>query len=255
MNPVTFERDHTIGIVRLNRPESLNAINGELLTTLHDVLDEAMSDSAIHAVVLTGNGRAFCAGDDLKDFSRQAATHQSIEEHVERIQLITCDLMFSDTPVIGAMHGYAVGGGFEWMLNCDVVVAAESLVAFFPEMKWGQFVTGGVSHLLTQSVGYQRAMELWLLGERQSAERLLQLGLVNRVVPDDAMLPAALAIARTVAGQSTNSVRRLKRLLNRELSEQLARSLMLEKEAAIDAFGDPDAASRAQQFTKTHNTP
>ncbi|MFM0229633.1 enoyl-CoA hydratase/isomerase family protein [Paraburkholderia sediminicola] len=255
MTQATLERDDAIGIVRLNRPESLNAINGELLTALHDVLDEAMGDPSIRVVVLTGNGRAFCAGDDLKDFSRQSATRQSIEEHIERIQLITCDLMFCDKPVIGAVHGYAVGGGFEWMLNCDIVVASESLVAFFPEMKWGQFVTGGISHLLTQSVGYQRAMELWLLGERQSAERLLQLGLVNRVVPDDAMLPAALAIARAVAGQSTNSVRRLKRLANRELSEQLARSLMLEKEAAIDAFSDPDAASRARGFTTAHNAP
>ena len=249
MNLVTLERDHAVGIVTLNRPESLNAINGELLTCFHDVLMDAMNDPDLRALVLTGNGRAFCAGDDLKDFTRQSASHSNIVEHIERIQQITTDLMFGDKPVVGAVHGYAVGGGFEWMLNCDLAVAADDLVAFFPETKWGQFVTGGISHLLTQSVGYQRAMELWLLGERQTADRLLQLGLVNRVVPGEKLIETALGLARAIAEQSEFSVSRLKRLVNRELSIQLTRSMALESQAAIEAFSRPDAAMRASQFS------
>ncbi len=87
--------------------------------------------------------------------------------------------MFGPKLVIGAVHGYAVGGGLEWLLNCDLVVAADDLVAFFPEMQLGHFVTGGVTHLLPQAVGHQRAMELFVLGERQDAQALHRLGLVN----------------------------------------------------------------------------
>jgi enoyl-CoA hydratase/carnithine racemase len=99
--------------------------------------------------------------------------------------------------VIGAVHGYAVGGGFEWVLNCDMVVAADSLVCFFPEMALGHFVTGGVTHLLPQALGHQRTMELIVLGERQSAQRLHALGLVNRVVGAEVMLQEAVHLAQT----------------------------------------------------------
>jgi enoyl-CoA hydratase/carnithine racemase len=143
-----------------------------------------------------------------------------------------------------------VGGGFEWLLNCDLAVASDELVCFFPEMEWGQFVTGGVTHLLPQSVGHQRAMELWLLGERQSARRLLEMGLINRVVKRDALRETALDLATQVAQRSALSVSRLKRLLTRELSHELARSLDLELDATIETFGSAEAAQRVQAFAK-----
>jgi len=96
--------------------------------------------------------------------------------------------VFGPKLVVGAAHGYAVGGGFEWALNCDLVVAADDLVAFSPEMALGHFVTGGVTHLLPLALGYQRTMELIVLGERQDARALLRLGLVNRVVSAEAMI-------------------------------------------------------------------
>jgi enoyl-CoA hydratase/carnithine racemase len=141
-----------------------------------------------------------------------------------------------------------VGGGFEWLLNCDMVVASDDLVCFFPEMEWGQFVTGGVTHLLPQTVGYQRAMELWMLGERQNAQALLSMGLVNRVVARDAVLDTALEIASRIAQRSATSVSRLKRLVHAELSDALVRSLELETAATIEAFALPDAAQRVKAF-------
>ena len=156
--------------------------------------------------------------------------------------------MFNGKPVIGALHGYAVGGGFEWLLNCDLVVAADDLVAFFPEMEWGQFVTGGVTYLLPHAVGHQRAMELRLLGERQSAQTLQSMGLVNRVVPRAALLDTALTLAARIAEKSHTSIARLKRLVTAELSDTLSRSLELEFAATIDAFADPDAAERVKAF-------
>lgn len=248
MSYAKVEKSGAVSTVVLNRPERLNAISGELLDDLHGALVEVNSDETCKVVVFTGAGRAFCAGDDLKEFGKQTESDASIRSHVERIQQITRDLMFNGKPVVGAVHGFAVGGGFEWLLNCDLVVASDDLVCFFPEMEWGQFVTGGVTQLLPQSVGYQRAMELWLLGERQSAQQLYSLGLVNRVVERERVLETALELATRVSERSAFSVSRLKRLLTTELSTDLSRSLELEQSATVAAFATPEAARRVQAF-------
>ncbi|WP_244831375.1 enoyl-CoA hydratase/isomerase family protein [Caballeronia sp. TF1N1] len=248
MSDVTLHMEGPVAIVTLNRPERMNAIGGALLDDLHDALQGARGDTSCRVIVLTGAGRAFCAGDDLKEFDAQSKSDESIRSHIGRIQRITRDLMFGAKPVVGAVHGYAVGGGFEWMLNCDIVVASDDLVCFFPEMEWGQFVTGGVTHLLPQAIGHQRAMELWLLGERQSAQTLLSMGLVNRVVPRDAVLETALELAARIAQRSSTSVSKLKKLVTSDLSGLLARSLELESAVTIEAFALPDAAERVKAF-------
>lgn len=250
MNYVTIVGHGAVSVVTLNRPERLNAISGDLLEDFHHALKQVNDDATVHAIVIAGEGRAFCAGDDLKEFDQQTESDASIRSHIDRIQRITRDLMFNDKPVIGAIHGFAVGGGFEWLLNCDLVVAADDLVCFFPEMAWGQFVTGGVTWLLPQAVGYQRAMELWLLGERHSAQQLHAMGIVNRVVTRELLVDTAIDLAQRVAGLSRLSVSKLKRLVNRDLSTTLAHSLDLEAEATIDAFRNPDAAQRVSAFAK-----
>ena len=254
MSFATITSHGAVSVVALNRPERLNAISGALLEDFHGAIEQLNQDCATYVIVITGEGRAFCAGDDLKEFDRQTESDASIKLHIDRIQRITRDLMFNDKPVIGAIHGFAVGGGFEWLLNCDLVVAADDLVCFFPEMEWGQFVTGGVTQLLPQVVGYQRAMELWLLGERQTAQRLLELGLVNRVVGRAEVLSVALEIARQIACRSRSSVSRLKRLVNRDLSDALGKSLELEAQATIEAFKNPDAAQRVRAFLTRKST-
>jgi enoyl-CoA hydratase/carnithine racemase len=243
---VLVARRGPVAIVTLNRPHRLNAISGSLLVALHGALAALADAPDVRCIVLHGAGRAFCAGDDLREFAEQSRDRASAEAHVGGIQQITRDLMAGRVPVIGAVHGYAVGGGFEWLLNCDLVVAASDLVAFFPEMGIGQFVTGGVTWLLPRGVGHQRAMELLLLGERQSAARLAELGLVNRVVAPEALLPAALALADEVAARSAFSVGRLKRTLH-ELSA-IDRALELEQVATIEAFLRDEAAEGAVRF-------
>lgn len=248
MTFATLTSQGPVSLVTLNRPERLNAIGGNLLADLHAALTQAQSDPNTGSIVLTGAGRAFCAGDDLKEFNQQAATPAAIEEQCERIQQITRDIMFGPKLVIGAVHGYAVGGGFEWVLNCDMVVAADNLVCFFPEMALGHFVTGGVTHLLPQVLGHQRTMELIVLGERQSAQALLQLGLVNRVVPQEEMLATAMALANQVATRSGHATSRLKRLLTTQLQSQLGIALDLEKQAAMACFANADTARRVHEF-------
>jgi enoyl-CoA hydratase/carnithine racemase len=243
---VLTRREEAIAVVTLNRPHRLNAISGSLLQAFHAALVAVAADPEVRCVVLHGAGRAFCAGDDLKEFADQARDRASAEAHIGAIQQITRDLMAGDVPVIAAAHGYAVGGGFEWLLNCDLVLASSDLVAFFPEMAIGQFVTGGVTWLLPRHVGHQRAMELLLLGERQTAARLFELGIVNRVVAPDALLEAALAVARQVAAQSKFSVARLRRTVW-ELA-RVEQAMALEQAATVEAFLRDEAAQGAGRF-------
>jgi enoyl-CoA hydratase/carnithine racemase len=250
MSYATLNTDGPVSIVTLNRPERLNAIGAELLADLHTALVRAQTEPNTRAIVLTGAGRAFCAGDDLKEFGEQSQSPASISETCDNIQRITRDIMFGPKLVIGAIHGYAVGGGFEWVLNCDMVVAADNLICFFPEMALGHFVTGGVTHLLPQMLGYQRAMELMVLGERHDAGALQRLGIVNRVVTVADLLPAALALGNQVASRSMLATSQLKRVITSQLSPQLASALELERQAAMACFASADTAQRIQAFAE-----
>jgi enoyl-CoA hydratase/carnithine racemase len=249
MKYATLNSVGPVSVVTLNRPERLNALGSELLRDFHEAMVSAQADTQTRVILLTGAGRAFCAGDDLKEFEEQTTSPEAIASICNDIQQITRDIMFGNKLVVGAIHGYAVGGGFEWMLNCDLVVAAEDLVCFFPEMQLGHFVTGGVTHLLPQTIGYQRAMELVVLGDRVDASRLHQLGLVNRVVPKEKLLETAMAMANAVASRSAFSTGLLKKTLTSQLSPFLSSALELERQAAMSCFGNADTAERIQNFT------
>ena len=255
MSFVVLERRGPVGIVTLSRPERLNAMSRALTRDAEAAFRQANTDPEIAVIVFTGAGRAFCAGDDLKEFGEQSASPAAIRDHVEGIQAVTRAMMLSDKVVVGAIHGYAVGGGFEWLCNCDMVVAAEDLVAFFPEMDWAQFVTGAVTSLLPQAIGYQRAMRLMVLGERHTARDLEALGLVGWVVPREAMLPKALEIAGQVATKSRFSVGQLKRLLVEGLDDRLERALRLEARITEAAFERGEAAERVRKFTERKRPP
>src|SRR5687767_8471372 len=131
--------------ISLNRPHRLNAIVPELLEHLIAAVDQANRDAKVGAIVLTGEGRAFCAGDDLKEFKAQAENETATTAYIERIQDITRALMLGERPVVGAIRGWAAGGGLEWVINCDFAVAAQGTRFFFPEIGLGVFVTGGVT--------------------------------------------------------------------------------------------------------------
>lgn len=251
MSVVSHRPDGPVSIVTLDRPERLNAISSALLVDLHAALLEAQAEPSTRVIVFAGAGRAFCAGIDLKDFDAQAATPQTMAEHTQSIQQITRDLMFGDKFVIAAAQGYAVGGGFEWLLNCDLVVAADDLVAFFPEMALGHFVTGGVTALLPQRLGHLRAVELLVLGERHDAQALHRLGLVNRVVPAAELMPKVLALANTVASRSAVAMARLKQALTAPLGDRLNAALDTETRAAAECFGDADTGARVRAFAKS----
>ena len=136
-------------------------------------------------------------------------------------------------PVIGAINGWAVGGGFEWAINCDFPIWAESARAFFPELKWGMFVTGGVTSLLPALAGLQNAREMMFLGERYDAKTLLEKGVAWRVVPDADLMTEAQAVAHKLLAQSQRSVRAMKRALNQVALVDLRRAIEIEPSVAV----------------------
>lgn len=234
--------------ISLNRPARLNAIVPELLDDLVEALTEADRDEAVRAVVLTGEGRAFCSGDDLKEFSSQATDHDGTTAYVERIQDVTRAMVLGDTPVVGAIRGWAVGGGLEWVINCDFAIAAEGTRFFFPEVSWGLFVTGGVTEILPRLVGLQRARDMILFGEKFDAGQALDWGLLREVVADTDLLPRATALAKRIAALPTGPVRDLKRIFTRRHGAGLEVAMAAETAATVRGFLDPETAGRIASF-------
>ena len=243
-----LHRDGAVSVVTLNRPERLNAIGLPLLTDLHAALQAAQQDAGTRAIVLTGAGRAFCAGADLKDGAGEGTAADLGARMADAFQRITRAIVGGPKLVVGAVHGYAVGGGLEWLLNCDLVVAADDLVAFFPEMQLGHFVTGGVTHLLPQAVGHQRTMELLVLGERLSAERLHALGLVNRLSNPGDALGTALQLAQRLNQRAPNVLASIKELVSDAPHQPLSTHLNSERDHFVKNLHHANAGEGIAAF-------
>lgn len=244
---VTYRLDDAVATIALNRPERLNAINAALLRDLKAALDAANADEKVRAILLTGHGRAFCAGDDLKEFDEQAAERSATRAYVESIQNITRALVLNEKVVVGAVRGWAVGGGLEWTINCDFAVVAEDARFFFPETSLGVFVTGAVTALLPGMIGLQRARRLILLGERFTAGEAEALGFDWEIVPEPELDTRARALAERVAALPQGSVGRLKRALAMSPYGGLEAAMAFETSATVDGFLDPESSERARR--------
>ena len=244
---VLYEVRDAIATVTLNRPERLNAINPELLADLLKALREANADPAVHVIVLGGAGRAFCAGDDLKEFDSQVGTPAQTRAYIEKIQDVTRALCLNRKMVVGAIHGWAVGGGLEWTINCDFVVMADDAQFFFPEISLGIFVTGGVTRLLPQQIGTARARRMILLGERYSAEDVPALGFDWQIVAPDEVTAQARALALRIATLPQGPVRDLKQALRESAGSDLEGAMAIETEATLRGFLDPESTQRARE--------
>ena len=232
--------------VSLNRPGSLNAMNRALIDDLARAVDDANACPDTGAIVLTGEGRAFCAGDDRREHVHPE-TEAEARDHVEAIQSVTRALVLGEKPVVGAINGWAVGGGFEWALNCDFPIWAESARAFFPEVSLNVFVTGAVTTILPAIVGPLKAREMLYLGERYSAADLLACGVAWKVVPDADLMAEAQATAARLAALPPLSTRAMKRVLT-QAGGSIERALALETEATIACFLDPETTRRMTDF-------
>jgi enoyl-CoA hydratase/carnithine racemase len=241
---ITAEGVRTIS---LNRPSAMNAMNRLLIDEVSVAFDDANRDQDTRAIIFTGEGRAFCAGDD-----RHEHVHPETEEEaravVDAIQRATVSIVMGAKPVVGAINGWAVGGGFEWAINCDFPIWAESAKAFFPEVSLNLFVTGAVTSILPSIVGPIKAREMLFLGNRYSAAELRDIGVAWKVVPDDELLREAEVIASQLAALPTLSTRAMKRVLNQAIAGGLQQALNLETEATVAGFLDPETTRLLKDF-------
>jgi 2-(1,2-epoxy-1,2-dihydrophenyl)acetyl-CoA isomerase len=227
---VEYELAEAVAQIYLNRPHRLNAVVPELAAGLVAAFARAGQDGA-RAIVLAGRGRAFCSGHDLKE-PLPPETVLATRLRVEQIQEVTRAIRRFPGPVIAAVHGYALGAGCEFALGCDLVVAAEDAQFGFPEVSVGLSVTGGISRLLPLLVGPVRAKELVLLGDRFSAARALELGLVNVVAPAGQHEQAAAEMAARLRDQPALSLALAKQALDRGAECALEEAMAAEVDAA-----------------------
>ncbi len=245
---VLTEVTNGVCTLTLNRPQRLNAINADLIADLCRELAAAHADADVGAVVLRGARRAFSAGDDLREFPDQSLSEAVARGYLEALQEVTRLIVFGEKVVVGAVHGWAVGGGLEWAIDCDLLMMAEGTRCFFPEVRLGMNVTGGVTALLPRIVGLQRARGLILLGEQFDAAEARAMGLAWRVVAGDSLFDEAQAVAERIAALPARAVRDLKRVLNRACHVGVEEAIGLETEATVRAFVDPDTAARVAEF-------
>ena len=244
-NTVVVTHKDGIAEVILSRPHRLNAINDELLVDFTSALEALNSNDEVGVIILRGAGKAFCAGDDLKESHTQEMSEVEIRQYLEDIQEITRLLMQSEKVVIGAIHGWAAGGGFEWLLNCDFAILAENTRCFFPEVGLGIFVTGGISSILPNLVGLPKAKELILLGEKIDAQTAFKLGIAWKVVAEDALLDEAYALANRLMAMPHRARGKAKLALNKAPFLPMEQAMQLETSVTTEGFMDPETAARA----------
>ncbi|MBS1877974.1 MAG: enoyl-CoA hydratase/isomerase family protein [Actinobacteria bacterium] len=244
---VLFALDGPVATITLNRPQRLNALDDELLRTLVGRLRGCAGGEA-RVVILRGAGRSFCSGYDLKEAPRPASEDLAeARRSAELTQEVTRALRSLPLPVIAVVHGYAIGGGAEIALSCDLLLAAEDAVFGFPESAVGLSVTNGLSRSLPQLVGPMVARELVMVGERFDGRRAAELGLANRAVPGERLEAEAAAMAATLARRAPLSLAALKRLLDRSPGLDLEQALEAEvaEAAALEASADADEGKQA----------
>jgi enoyl-CoA hydratase/carnithine racemase len=246
MSVVLYKVADQIATITLNRPHRLNAMTEELVDEFGLALERALRDENARAILLTGAGRAFCAGDDLKEFEGLVRSPQATHKYLSRIQETARLMVLGEKPIVAAAQGWAAGGGLEWLINSDFVVMAEGTKCFFPEVRLGFIVTGGITALLPRIVGLQRAKALIMLSETFTAEEALAMGLAYKLVPPDQLLPEATALAHRLAALPAKALADVKRTLTRAASLDFEATLEIERDVVYQGFLDPETNARVK---------
>jgi len=233
---VLYERDGDVGLITLNRPERLNAITSSMLGDLLDQLDTAREDHQAKAVILTGAGRSFCAGEDLKETAAGKSLDDWIRE-TDRLQDVQRRVMGLGKPLIAAVRGHAVGGGCEFAMTCDIRIAAQDAKFGFPETELGMTVTTAGTKLLGHLVGLGKAKELVLTGDFIDADEAARIGLVNTVVPGERLMEEAMGLAGRIAKRSPLALRLSRSAIDQGLHSSFEQILELEASHLLACVG------------------
>ena len=250
---VTPNHQEHVALIELNRPKELNALNLQLMGELRDALKQLDEDDSVRAIVLTGNDRAFAAGADIKQMAGKTAIDMFNID-----QFSTWDqIKKTKKPIIAAVSGFALGGGCELAMTCDMIIASETAQFGQPEIKIGVMPGAGGTQRLTKALGKAKAMEMVLTGKFISAEEAEKHGLVNRVVPVELFLDEALKLAGEIAKMSPVAVKLAKESVNRSFETGLDEGLYFERKNFYMCFASEDQTEgmnafvekRAPQFT------
>ena len=239
------EIEDNVALIRLNRPDALNALNSKLMAELGDAVTEADANDKVRCIVLTGSEKAFAAGADIKEMSEKSF-----------VEVFTDDLFGANTeallrcrkPIIAAVSGYALGGGCELAMMCDFIIAADTAKFGQPEINLGVVAGIGGTQRLTRFVGKSKSMDMHLTGRFMDAAEAERSGLVSRVVPANKLIPEAMAAARKIAEKSALATRAVKEAVNRSYEMTLREGLLFERRLFHALFATEDQKEGMSAF-------
>jgi enoyl-CoA hydratase len=226
-----IEKEEGIAVVTLNRPEAMNALSRELRRALAEAFHELQKDESVRVVILTGAGRAFSAGMDLKEAAAGAQNGAAFEEEGDIVQEA---IKAFDRPIIGAINGHAITAGFELALSCDILIASTEAKFADTHVRVGMLPGWGLSQRLPRLIGISRAKELSFTGNYLGAREAEAWGLVNRVVPPEELLPVCRKLARDIASCDPAVVKAYKRLIDEGFGMNFSSAMAYESERALD---------------------
>ena len=250
-SPILYDRvSERVAVLTFNRPEVLNAVNRATVERLNELLEETASDRDLRAIVLTGKGRAFSAGADLKEYGTalQSTTLRTTVQQLDATQEITRRFLAHHAVFVAALNGIAVGIGAELSLNADFRIGTETSELYFSEAKRGLFQTNGVMYLLPRIVGQGRAAQWLMTSERIQAPALLAGGFLSEIVPQANLLPRAIELANMVAANAPISITHLKKLLRRTWEVDLETMLEMEIGGMMACAASEDADEGVRAF-------
>jgi enoyl-CoA hydratase len=241
---VTEQYAPNVALIQLNRPKDLNALNLQLMTEVRDTLKELDKNENVRVIIITGNEQAFAAGADIKQMADKSAIDMLMID-----QFSTWDqIRKTKKPIIAAVSGFALGGGCELAMICDMIIASETAKFGQPEIKIGVMPGAGGTQRLTRAIGKVKAMELVLTGRFISAEEALHYGLVNKVVPVEMYLHEALTLAKEIAQMSPVAAMLAKEAVNRSFETHLDEGLNFERKNFYLAFASEDQKEGMKAF-------
>lgn len=243
---ILVETHAAVGLIRLNRPQALNALSAALIRDLNAALDRFEADDGIGALVLTGAGRAFAAGADIPEMQAKTSVSAYLENFIfdwERLSKVR-------KPVIAAVGGFALGGGCELAMMCDIILAADTAKFGQPEIKLGIMPGAGGTQRLTRAIGKAKAMELCLTGRMMEAQEAERAGLVAKVVPADQLDAEALALAATIAAMSRPAVLAIKESILRADEAVLSEGMAAERRLFYSLFATEDRKEGMAAFVE-----
>ncbi|HKY86292.1 MAG TPA: enoyl-CoA hydratase [Pseudorhodoplanes sp.] len=243
---IIVETRGRVGIIKLNRPQALNALNAKLIAELSAAIDAFEADRNIGCLVITGSEKAFAAGADIKEMSDKSYLDAFMGDFTEQWSRVAQ----TRKPVIAAVSGFALGGGCELAMQCDLIIAADNAKFGQPEIKLGVIPGIGGTQRLTRAVGKAKAMDLCLTGRMMDAQEAERSGLVARVVPAASLMDEALKAAETIASMSLPSVMLAKESINRAFETTLAEGSRFERRVFHSLFATKDQKEGMAAFVE-----